>query len=70
VAEAETPFSQVPEPGVGEHPVPITDADAVVRSTGAAAGSIRRLPTLVRIALVILGIVIVVGLPFVALLSS
>ena len=70
MAETESPFSRVPEPGIHEHRVPVTDAEGVVVGAGATARSIRPLPHALRIALVIVGIVIVVGLPFVTLLAS
>lgn len=70
MAEHDSPFGRIPEPGTREHRVPTTDAEGEILFAGAAARSIRPLPLVVRIAIVILGIAIVVGLPFIALLSN
>jgi hypothetical protein len=70
VDQHSTPFAQVPEPGTREHRVPTTDAEGQIAFAGAAARSVRPLPLLVRIAFVLIGIAIVVGLPFVFLLAN
>lgn len=70
MAENESPFARVPEPGIHEPRVPTTDAEGVIFGAAAAARSIRPLPLVLRIALVIVGIAIVVGLPLAAALSN
>jgi hypothetical protein len=70
MGEDETPFSQVPTPGIGEVRAPYTDPEAHIAMYGAAAKSLKSLPLIIRIVIVVLGIVFVVGLPLVLLLQS
>jgi hypothetical protein len=69
VDEDESPFSRVPAPGAGELRSPYTDPEAHIALYGVAAKSLKPLPLVVRVAIVIIGVAFIVGLPLLLLLN-
>jgi len=69
VDEDESPFSRVPPPGVGELRAPYTEPEAQIAFYGVAAKSLKPLPLVLRVAIVIIGVARIVGLPLLTLLN-
>ena len=63
MAAEESPFAQVPEPGIHEGPSMLTQPHADIAAARVAARSIRRFPLVIRVAFVAVAILFVVGLP-------
>jgi len=59
----QSPFARVPKPGFQEAPSNLTEPQADIEAARFAAQSVRRLPLVVRIVLVVVAILFVVGLP-------
>lgn len=67
--EDDSPFSRVPAPGAGELRAPYTEPEAQIAFYGVAAKSLQPLPLAVRVAIVIVGIAFIVGIPLLILVN-